>query len=263
MDAGRRTALVTGASGGIGRAFAELFARDGFNVVLVARNGATLAEVVEDLRARFGAQALALPSDLSKPGAAQSVFDTVSASGAFIEALVNNAGFATYGRFAEIPLEDERQEINVNVLALTELTKLFLRPMLAHGRGRILNVASTAAFQPGPLMAVYYATKAYVLSFSEAISNELAGTGVTVTCLAPGATQSGFQSRAKMESARLVKGRRLPTAMSAARAGYDAMQKGQRLVIPGALNRAVAMLPRVTPRGLLLRASRAAQGAVD
>ena len=163
--------------------------------------------------------------------------------------LVNSAGFGTYGLFAELPLADERDEVNLNVLALTELTKLFVGPMIERTRGRILNVASTASFQPGPLMAVYYATKAYVLSFSEAISSELEGTGVTVTCLCPGATATGFQARAKLEASMLVRGRTLPDAMTVARAGYDAMLAGKRLVIPGAVNRVGSLISRVLPRG--------------
>lgn len=259
IDAGRRTALVTGASSGIGRAFAELFARDGFNVVLVARNASALAEIAEDFTARFRVDVLPIAQDLGVPGASRTLYDAVRTTGVFVEALINNAGFATYGAFADIALEEEREEINLNVLALTELTKLFLGPMLEHGRGRILNVASTAAFQPGPLMAVYYATKAYVLSFSEAIANELEGTGVTVTCLCPGATESGFQARAKMEESGLVKGRKLPDAMSVAQSGYQGMQRGATLVIPGIANKIGAFLPRVTPRSLVPRVVRRVQ----
>jgi uncharacterized protein len=257
MERGRRTALVTGPTSGIGRAFADLLARDGYRVVLVGRKRAVLDEVAEDLRARFDVPSHIVVADLGEPRVSEQVFAEVGRLGLFVEVLINNAGFATYGKFAEISLRDEREEMNVNVLALTELTKLFLPAMLEQRQGKILNLASTAAFQPGPLMAVYYATKAYVLSFSEAISNELEGTGVTVTCLAPGATASGFQSRAKMERARLVKNRKLPDAMSVARAGYDAMLKGQRLVIPGKLNQLLALAPRISPRGAVLRVSRA------
>jgi len=261
MDPGRPTALVTGASSGIGRAFAELLARDHYNVVLVARSGATLEELAADLHARFGSASLAIASDLARPGAAQELYDTVAATGAFVEVLVNSAGFGTYGLFAELPLADERDEVNLNVLALTELTKLFVGPMIERTRGRILNVASTASFQPGPLMAVYYATKAYVLSFSEAISSELEGTGVTVTCLCPGATATGFQARAKLEASMLVRGRTLPDAMTVARAGYDAMLAGKRLVIPGAVNRVGSLISRVLPRGATLRLVRTIQSS--
>jgi short-subunit dehydrogenase len=251
MDSPRRTALVTGASSGIGRAFAELLAGDGFDVVLVARSAGTLAEMADEFRRRFGVAASAITQDLAEPGAAQAVFDAVAATRVFVEVLINSAGYATYGPFADLPLEVERDEIAVNVVALTELTKLFLAPMLARKNGKILNVGSTAAFVPGPLMAVYYASKAYVLSFSEALANELAGTGVTVTCLAPGATESGFQGRAKMESSRLVKGRRLPDAMSVARAGYRAMLRGAVLEIPGLGNKVGTIIPRFLPRALV------------
>ena len=263
IDAGaaRPVALVTGASSGIGRAFAELLGRDRYDVLLVARGEAALEELAADLRGRFGCGATVIASDLAQPGAAQALYDRIAASGAFVEVLVNNAGFATYGPFNEIALAAEREEINLNVLALTELSKLFVAPMVAQRRGRVLNVASTAAFAPGPFMAVYYATKAYVLSFSEALAVELHGSGVTVTCLCPGATATGFQARANLGRSRLIAGRTLPDAMSVARAGYDAMRKGQRLVIPGALNRVTAFTPRLFPRGAVLQVSRYLQGA--
>ena len=262
MDPARRTALVTGASSGIGREFAQLLGGDRYNVVLVARGRESLGEVARSLEARFGVGSLVVVEDLARPAAAQRVFDEVTESGAFVEVLVNNAGFATYGQFAEIPLPDERDEINVNVLALTELTKLFLPAMLQHGRGRILNVASTAAFQPGPLMAVYYASKAYVLSFSEALAEEVRGTGVTVTCLCPGATQTGFQARAAMENSGLVHGRKLPDAAVVARAGYAAMQRGAALEIPGVANRVGSVLPRLLPRSIVPRVVRRVQERV-
>ena len=146
---------------------------------------------------------------------------------------MNNAGFATFGRFAEIALERELEELALNVVTLTALTKLLLPPMLGARRGRILNVASVAAFVPGPYMAVYYATKAYVLSFSEALAVELRGTGVTVTCLCPGATASGFQERAEMTESPLVRGKKLPSAAAVAEFGIRAMERGTAVAIPG------------------------------
>ena len=256
MNAGRRAALVTGASSGIGRAFAECFARDGWNVAIVARDGERLRAVAGDLHARFGVDVPAIELDLAAPNAAQRLFDAANVLEYEIDALVNNAGFATYGNFAEIPLSNEREELCVNVVALTEATKLFLRPMLARGRGRICNVASTAGFLPGPKMAVYYASKAYVLSFSEALSEELRGSGVSVTCLAPGPTASGFQARAGVEKTRLVKRFRIATSESVARAGYAGMHAGKRLVVPGLMNRAIAFAPRLVPRSMLLRISK-------
>jgi short-subunit dehydrogenase len=248
-----QTALVTGASSGIGLALSELFARDGWRLVLVARSGERLVEIATDFKARYGAEAVALPVDLAQAGSAERLFEEVERRGIAVDALVNNAGFATYGYFAELPLDDERHELQLNVLTLTELTKLFLKPMLLRKRGRILNVASTAAFAPGPLMAVYYASKAYVLSFSEALGNELRGSGVTVTCLAPGATESQFQARGKLGESAMVKGRKLPSATSVALAGYRAMLAGKRLEIPGARNVIDALLPRFGPRGLIVR----------
>jgi short-subunit dehydrogenase len=252
----KRYALVTGASTGIGRAFAALFAADGWRPIMVARNAGKLNEVAEALRAEHGTESHVIAMDLGVPDAAQRLFDEVNARGLQVEALVNNAGFATFGKFAETALAEETEEINLNVLALTQLTKLFLQPMLARGSGRILNVASTAAFQPGPMMAVYCATKAYVLSFTEAISNEVQGAGVTVTCFCPGATESNFQERARMQESALVKNRKMPGAVEVAAAGYAAMMAGKRLEIPGAVNKVGAFLPRVIPRGVVLKAAR-------
>ena len=252
----KRYALVTGASTGIGRAFAALFAADGWIPILVARNEQRLRAVADAFKADHTIDAPVIALDLGVPDAAQKLFDEVNARGLEVEALINNAGFATYGKFAETSLADETEEINLNILTLTQLTKLFLQQMIARGSGKICNVASTAAFQPGPMMAVYCATKAYVLSFSEAISNEVRGTGVTVTCFCPGATESNFQERARMEESALVKGRKMPDAVTVAAAGYAAMMAGKRLEIPGAVNRVGAFLPRVIPRGLVLAAGR-------
>jgi short-subunit dehydrogenase len=252
-----QTALITGASSGIGLHFAELFARDGVRPVLVARSGDKLHALAADIAARYGLDAVAIPLDLAQPGAAERLFEEVERRQIAVDALVNNAGFATYGLFADTSLAEEREELQLNVLTLTELTKLFLKPMLARGRGRILNVASTAGFQPGPYSAVYYASKSYVLLFSEALSNELEGTGVTATCLAPGATESGFQGRAGIGKSWLFNGRRVSDPAKVALAGYRAMQRGQSLVIPGIFNQISAFAPRLTPRKLVTRISRA------
>ncbi|MGP6159775.1 MAG: SDR family NAD(P)-dependent oxidoreductase [Vulcanimicrobiaceae bacterium] len=262
MSEARGFALITGASGGIGAEFARIFAREGWNIVLVARDPEKLERLSYECGLRHGIQSHTLARDLSLPGAAQELFDSLAADKIAVEALVNNAGFATYGLFKDIPLDVESQEIALNVVTLTELTKLFLKPMLSNGRGRILNVASTAAFFSGPLMAVYYATKGYVLSFSEALSNELAGTGVTLTCLCPGATETGFEARGGLQESRLFKGRKLATAASVAEAGYEAMLAGRRLEIPGAGNKLGAFVPRILPRGLLLHMVRRIQSRV-
>lgn len=244
-----KTALVTGASQGIGRELARQFANDGWNLVLVARNGAKLQEVAKELS---GPQRdiFVIASDLSRDGAADDLFAAVRQSGREIDALVNNAGIATHGLFADLPIAAELEEIHLNVVALTHLTKLFLAPMIAKGHGYLLNVASTAGFQPGPLMAVYYATKAYVLSLSESLANELHGTGVSVTALCPGPTETGFQSRANMPRTRLFKsGGGDPAGV--ARAGYRAMLARRTIVIPGLWNQIMTLSVRVSPRGLV------------
>ena len=173
--------------------------------------------------------------------------------------LVNNAGFASYGLFNEIDLTSELQMMQVNVVCLTYLTKLFLKDMVKQGSGRILNLASTAAFQPGPLMAVYYATKAYVLSFSEAIANELEGTGVTVTALCPGPTESGFQQRAAMEDSKLVSGQKIMDAETVAKIGYRSLLEGKTVIIPGVKNKILAESVRFTPRKMVTKLVRSMQ----
>jgi short-subunit dehydrogenase len=175
--------------------------------------------------------------------------------------LVNNAGFPVYGLFNETDLEVELEMLQVNVIALTALTKLFLKGMVERRYGRILNLASTAAFEPGPLMAVYYASKAYVLSFSEALANELRGTGITVTTLAPGPTRTGFQKRGQLEDSRLVQGE-IADAQSVALAGYRGLMAGKTLVIPGFTNKLIPLIVRVSPRGMITRVVRRMQERV-
>jgi len=246
------TALITGASSGFGAEFAKLFARDGYNLVLVARSEDALNTLDDQLRAKYGVRVRVLPKDLALPAAPDEIFATLRDEVIPVDVLVNNAGFATYGPFAEIALQTEMDMLKVNMLALTHLTKLFLPGMLAQRRGKILNVASTAAFQPGPLMAAYYATKAYVLFLSEAIAEEVRGSGVTVTALCPGPARTGFQRRANMEDSRLVSGR-IMDARTVAVAGYRAMQQGRTVVIPGLRNRLLALTPRLGPRWLAAR----------
>jgi short-subunit dehydrogenase len=244
-------ALVTGASSGLGLEFARLLAAGGCDLVLVARSGEKLDAIASDLHARHHVNVETLALDLSVSNAARMVFERAGAC----DVLVNNAGFASNGRFDELPEQRIREEVMLDVVTLTELTRLYLPGMRARGRGRVLNVASTAAFLPGPFMAVYYAAKAYVLSFSQAIAEELRGSGVTVTCLCPGATSTGFQERAGMGHSLLF---RLPAANAAsvARAGYRAMQQGKDLAIPGISNKFVAFSPKITPRRLLIGISR-------
>lgn len=256
-----KTALITGASGGIGLELATLFAADGYDLVLVARTQEALQKLAEELSGKYGVRASVLPKDLAMPGAPEEIHRELSRSGVVIDFLVNNAGFGTFGFFIETPLPSTMEMLQVNMTALTHLTRLFVEDMRVRKFGRILNVASTAAFQPGPLMAVYYATKSYVLSFSEALANELRGTGVSVTVLCPGPTRTGFQKRAHMESSPLVSGGNLPVmdAAAVARIGYRGMMKGKTIVIPGLVNRILVFSVRFGPRSLVTSIARRLQ----
>jgi len=250
-----QTALITGASAGIGRELAKLFAKGGYSVVLAARNGARLDQFADELQRQFTISVKAFALDLGSASAPQFLFDQVERETIGIDVLVNNAGYGKLGAFADVALEESLGQIELNITALTHLTKLFLGPMLERKSGKILNVASTAGFQPGPLMAVYYATKAYVISFSEALANELSGSGVTVTCLCPGATDTEFQKRAGTEETLLFKLRPM-TAKAVAQDGYRALMKGKPLVIPGLKNWLVAESLRITPRRVVTAVSR-------
>src|SRR5207249_6419132 len=226
-----KTALITGASGGIGYELALLLARDGFDCILVARSRDKLDELAARLESEFRVKTLVVARDLSKPSAMDEIYEEVSAASMNVDVLVNNAGFPVYGRFVDTDWQTELDMLQVNVVALTALTKLFVRGMVEGGNGRILNLASTAAFVPGPLMAVYYASKAYVLSFSLALANELQGTGVTATALAPGPTRTGFQQRGSIEGTRLIRGP-IADAGPVALAGYRGLMAGRSIVIP-------------------------------
>ncbi len=249
----RKLALITGASGGIGLEIARLFARDGYDLALVARSADRLEVVAAELRARGNIVVTAFAQDLSAPGAARIVFGQIPAC----DVLVNNAGFASNGRFAELDEARILDEISLDVTALTQLTRLYLPGMIERKHGRVLNVASTAAFLPGPNMAVYYASKAYVLSFSEALAEEVRGTGVSVTCLCPGATATGFANRAEMTATRLMRGPQAD-AGDVARAGYDGLHAGKPVVVPGITNKILSWTAHLTPRRMLLWLSRKA-----
>jgi short-subunit dehydrogenase len=256
MRSPAKTVLITGGSDGIGYQLAKLFAKDGHNLVLVARGPDKLTRVADELQRQFGISAKAVPLDLSAGPAPQLLFDQMQREGIAVDILVNNAGYGVFGEFAKALLEQQMGQIQLNVAALTQLTKLFLGPMLERRSGRILNVASTAGFQPGPLMAVYYATKAYVISFSEALANELKDSGVTVTCLCPGATDTGFQGRAGTEKTILFKKLRPMDAETVARDGFRAVMAGKTLVISGFRNWLLAESLRVSPRKLVTAVSR-------
>jgi uncharacterized protein len=246
------TALITGASLGIGLEFARSFAAAKNNLVLVARSEAKLAALANELKTTYGITVKVIAADLSNMQEVQKVYDTCKAENISIDYLVNNAGVGEFGLFAEGNWDKTEQMIDLNMKSLTKMCRLFIPDMIARKAGKIMNVASTAAFQPGPTMAVYYATKSYVLFFSEAIYNELQGTGVSVTCLCPGATESGFQAAAAMEESNLVKGKKLPTSKEVAEFGYKAMMNNKMTVIHGFMNTLMATSVRFTPRKLVL-----------
>jgi short-subunit dehydrogenase len=249
------TVLITGASGGLGYEFAKLFARDHHNLVLVARTGDKLAQVAAELRAQnVTVKTIAL--DLATPPAPKFLFDQLQTEGIAVDILINNAGFGAFGEFAQMSNEAIFGQIQLNITALTELTSLFLPAMLARHSGRIMNVASTAGFQAGPLMAVYYATKAYVITFTEGIANEVRKSGVTVTCFCPGATHTGFAKRAGNDKSRLFKQLGAMKADKVALDGYRAVMEGRGLVISGVQNWLVAQSTRFTPRKVVTAISR-------
>lgn len=240
---------MTGGSSGIGRLLAGLFAADGHELVLVARREERLRQVAAELEARHGARVHVVPADLALPDAPERIAASVERLGLTIDHLVNNAGFSVHGSFVETDPEAERELIAVNVTAVTALSKRFLPAMTARGAGRVLNVASTAAFQPGPRMAVYYASKAFVLSFSMALSVEMRGTGVTVTALCPGPTPTGFAERAGAQRTPLFRTKWFSTdPRVVARAGYVGMREGKAIVVPGAIHKAHDVAVRLVPR---------------
>lgn len=253
------TALITGASSGIGRELASVIAQDRLDLVLVARRRERLEELALELAAEYGVHVEVVAHDLAQPGSAERVFEAARARCGSVDVLVNNAGVGVHGLFANTPLSREVEMIRVNVLALTELTKHCVPGMIERRRGRIVNVASTAAFQPGPLMAVYYATKAYVLSFTEALAEELAGTGVTATALCPGPTTTEFQERAGFGDVPLLRGPLVWDAASVARIGWDGAKRGKRVVIPGLANRVLALGARLAPLRLTTKIARRLQ----
>jgi uncharacterized protein len=253
------TALITGASNGIGLELARIHASKGDDLVLVARNLSKLDELKTELERQHRVKVLVIGKDLSAIGAADEVYAETRRLNLDIDYLINNAGFGNFGMFTDTDWNKELQMINVNITALTQLTKLYVRDMVRRGSGKIMNVASTAAFQSGPTMAVYYATKAYVLSFSEAVNNEVSDKGVTVTTLCPGATESGFQAAAAMEESALVKGKKLPSSKEVAEYGYDSMMKGRTVAIHGVMNRLLATSVRFMPRSIVVKVTRKMQ----
>lgn len=250
-------ALITGASSGIGRDLAELLAKDGYDLVLASRDEAKLAEAAVSLR-RHGVDVRILPVDLSRPGTAAGLLASLHAEGLVIDVLVNNAGRGVLGPFAHADAGVEAGMMRLHMDSLVELTRPLLQGMLARGRGRILNVASTAAFLPGPLMAVYYASKAFVVHFSEALWEETRGTGVSVTVLCPGPTKTGFLAASGMRETGLFAAARMPS-MRVAKCGYRAMLAGRRRAVPGLWNALGVLVSSLAPRALSLPMIRSLQ----
>ena len=246
-----KTALITGASSGIGLQFAKLHAHYGGDLILVARRYERLLALKEELENTFNIRVAIFAIDLSKPGAAEKLYLNVTEQKLQVDYLINNAGFGDFGYFHKTDWEKDEQMINLNIMALTQLTKLFVSDMIKRGSGKILNVASTAAFMPGPLMAIYFASKSYVLAFSEAVANELKGTGVSLTALCPGPTESEFQDAANMEESMLFKRSKVATSEDVAKYGYNQMIKGKVVAIEGAINKFSIFASRFVPKNVL------------
>lgn len=240
-----KTALITGATSGLGYEFVKLFAKDGYNLVIIARNKQKMEQIKQSFHS---IDVTVIAKDLSAPNAVKEVFEEVEKQGITIDVLINNAGFGLLGNFDELDIQKQVDMIQLNIAALTELTYYVLAKMKQRNEGKILNISSTAAFQPGPLMAVYYATKAYVLSFSEALVEELSDSPVTVTTLCPGPTKTNFGSVANIEGTKMFR-----SAMNSgfvAKLGYDALMNGNRVIVTGGLNKAGALAAKFLPRSL-------------
>jgi short-subunit dehydrogenase len=255
----RKSALITGSSNGIGYELANIHAGNGHDLILVARNKCKLDILRSTLQKQYGIKVYIIEKDLSLAGAAGEVYDEIRAQDLTVDYLINNAGVGDVGLFADSDWEKQVRMINLNITALTHLTRLFLPGMIERGSGKIMNVASTASFQPGPTMSVYFATKAFVLSFSEAVNYEVRKKGVTVTALCPGSTESGFHATALGEGMH-VKERKLPSAREVAEYGYKAMMRGKAVAVPGFKNSIMASSVRFIPRSLVVKAAGTVQG---
>ncbi|MDD5952993.1 MAG: SDR family oxidoreductase [Oscillospiraceae bacterium] len=247
----QKTALVTGATGGLGAHFANELAKAGYDLLLVGRNEEKLEHLQHLFTTIYPVQVHTLQKDLSEPGAGKEVFAFAQENELTVEVLVNNAGFGDFGAFAFSDWKKQQDMVMVNCTALLELTRCFLLPMLTRRSGKILNVASMASFQPGPLMSVYYATKAFVLSFTEALSVELRGTGVTVTALCPGPTKTGFEKNAALGSSGLFRNLGVAKAKDVAKYGLKKLRQGKVIAVPGCKNRMIVRACKVLPRGFV------------
>ena len=251
-----KTALITGASVGIGFELSKIFSRNGYNLVLVSRTRQKLEAIAKELESKHDIQAKVIPKDLSQSTAPQELYDEIVADGIEITVLVNNAGFGLNGKFVDINTDKQMELIELNITSLTMLCKLFGADMVKRLSGKILNVASTAAFQAGPYMSTYYASKAYVLLFSEGIRNELEKDGVNVSVLCPGPTKTEFGDRAKMNHTKLLNGPWVMNAAEVAEVGFSGLMNRKRIIIPGAMNKIIAFSTRLTPRSLLVLITR-------
>lgn len=244
----QKTALITGASKGIGKELAILFAENQCNLILTARSGDRLTLLKDQLESQYGITVHLFEKDLSRSGAAGELFQAVKEQGLDVDYLINNAGFGDYGPFSETPWKYYEEMIGLNITSLTQLTHLFVQEWKGKKSGRILNLSSTAAFQPGPMMAVYFASKAFVLHLSEALGNELKKDHITVTTLCPGPTTTHFGEVSKMNASQLVKNVKIAEARDVAELGFRAMMKGKSVVIHGTMNKLAPFGIRFLPR---------------
>lgn len=248
-----KTVLITGATSGIGYELAKIFARNKYNLVLTGRNEERLNQIKNEFLA-LNISIDTFSCDLAKPNSAKQLFEFLSKHNLEIDFLINNAGFGLLGPFNELDLKSQLEMIQVNITSLVELTHLLIPSMIKRNSGKIMNVASTAAFQPGPDMAIYYATKSFVLSFSEALHYELKDYGISVSTLCPGPTKTDFQRRARMENINLEKSKLLPymSAEKVAEIGYKGLMKGKRVIIPGMMNKIGVMMVKFIPKKIIL-----------
>ena len=254
-ETAQQVALITGGSTGIGYELARLFAADGTDLVLVSRTEATLRDVEAEREGDYGVDVTVVPLDLSVPGSATELYETVAEAGLVVETLVNDAGFSMYGRFVETDIDEELEMIQLNLATLTHLTKLFGAEMARRGDGRILNLSSMAGVYPCPTGAVYSATKHYVLAFSEALADELSDDGVTVTALCPGPTETPIFQRGDMQASQVVR-QPMMDAATVARSGYEGLRRGRRVVVPGRRNKVQAILERILRRTVAVKMAR-------